>query len=334
MISVHKCSISTERLTITLTCATPFDENVIGCLYFSKDLSSDLVCFNQIGFANFSECYKFLELNVDYRKLDFPLVSISILDNEILQDLAGLLFTENDAAFESSFSRKAERTGFVQLDYFAAWQINKYFRGSSCYICSSMVVLGYKAVEINDKKLLLEVDDILSSSEQLINDCTLDWHPRRNKEHLQVSILCSHWHVKLALRDKLGFLEVMEKIKSNIVNISNFFTPSYPITLSLLIYTSYFYLLSEFDRSKDIAYEAAAIFKRAVNDSDFGRVTLFGELNVSQKAAHNALQLAQRKNYTEEQFKEKVLTSFRVKGKVLERLYDDFKFITNGNRQL
>ncbi|MDR6984043.1 hypothetical protein J2X32_002685 [Rheinheimera pacifica] len=330
MISVHKCSINSEELKIILSSSTYFDKEVVSGFYFSKEGSAELFSFNEIGLVSAIDDGEFLELNIKYKELSFPIVSIFFKSNSVLEDLVGLLFTENDAVFEGSFSRKAERTGFLHLDYFAAWQINKYFRGSSCYICSSRVVLGYKAVELNKKDLLLEVDGILSSTDSLINDCVLDWHPRKNKEHLQVSVLCAHWHVKLALRDRLGFLEVMEKVKSSIITISNFYTPSYPITLSLLMYSSYFHLLNKVEECKAVAYEAADVFKRAVKDSDFGRVTLFGELNVSQKAAHYSLQLAQHASFSETQFKEKVLTSFRVKGKVSERLYGDFKFITNG----
>ncbi|EKO3733479.1 hypothetical protein P0F03_003379, partial [Vibrio metschnikovii] len=267
-------------------------------------------------------------ISYNYQVSNFPVTKVKLYHGHeefVIDSLCPL----DDKSFETNFIRKDKRHKNANLDFFVSHQIEKFFTGSESYICVAQVVKAYKSIEIRNLELIEFADKSIDDAYALLDACKFDWHPRKNKEHLLFSMLCAQWHLKIAKGDKDGFLNVIERILASLNNISNFLTPSFPINLSLLIYVLYLKAIGQDTEAKKYSTIGLNVFKKAVNDSDYGRVTLFGELAVSHSAVLHMLQIDKEKFQFDEQFKIRVISSFRVKGKASQFLLENFKEMIN-----
>lgn len=244
------------------------------------------------------------------------------------------IFPISDQQYSKMFIRKIQRWGGVATEFFIADQIVKYFSGSAANRCSAAVVMGYKAVEIGSRTALLAAKKALDDSLVIVKGCKVDWHPRRNIEHLEMSILTSLWHVELALGDNAGLMKSLSAIYLKSFSLTNFFTPAYPITKSLVL-LGYIYLTShEIGKAEESWRRCIEIFKLCVRDSDERRLTLFVEIEESVKSA--AMAALGLKSIAKNDSESKKLTAhmvanqcFRVKGDSLGRLLESLNKVTN-----
>ena len=244
--------------------------------------------------------------------------------------VAGNLFPKNDAEYMRIFARKLKRVGSAYADYFVADQIERFFTGSAHFRCCAAVVKGYKAVEIGDAQCL---DSAMSGLRKALVDvqaCELHWHPRQNREHLEASLLCCLWHVQLASMDAEGVHDTLARLEALASGLSNYFTPSFPITLSLLASASLGWLRSDQQRVDAMADLAVQVYKRGVADADPGKLTLFAELKVSHRAALQSLTLRALTEMDPEAFRAIFQHALRVSGPPASRLHANLLAISAG----
>lgn len=216
-----------------------------------------------------------------------PVRAITLEDGVALpDDLAGFLaaiFPPDDAAFERMFARKFQRYGDRLTQFFTARQIARHFEGKHAYRCAAAVVMAYKAAEIGLPALCDEALTELTTCMAGLELCDITNHPRKNREHLAVSMLCAKWHLELALERLPEFMLTLEMAASHADGLTNYFTPAYPISCSMLVLATICALQGDHDRVEMLARAGFAMFQRAVADARFDNIKMFQELEVSHR---------------------------------------------------
>ncbi len=171
---------------------------------------------------------------------DQPLCSVTCdlpdwltLDPAVATFLAEI-FPRDNKAYDAMFVRKVNRFGDEALQYFMARQLSQSFTGKRAYRVGAAVVMTYKAIEINDPVLQEEALRHVKMQLLHVGDCEITNHPRTNREHLEVSLLCAKWHLELSLRHYDEFFSTLEHCRSLAANITNYFTPAFNLSMSLL----------------------------------------------------------------------------------------------------
>lgn len=234
----------------------------------------------------------------------------------------------DDAEYSKNFKSKKNRTGLIYLDLFIALQTFRFFKGGENFKICAAVVVAYKAVESGSPGMLQLATEIINECDKLLLLCKYADSPRRNKEHLRVSLMCAEWHVYFALGDFIKFEKIQEKMFSVVRETANFFTPSYLICLSLSFYALTKAILKDEEQfllTLDVAYN---VYKRAVLDSSVNNITWFRELSVPHAMVANIIKM--RDNWAEVTLESQLTrdifnTSVRVNGDVADRLFESYK---------
>lgn len=267
--------------------------------------------------------------------LSFPVDELNVIrcqggNSELIFCLDGL-FPNDDKEYEEKFIRKKQRHGSSFVDFFVADQIDRFFSGSACHYISSAVVKSYKSVEIGSRQYLESSETSLKKAIGRLDEVSVDWHPRKNKEHLYLSLLCALWHVRLANDDFSGFLSALEEAYAHLLGdeLTSYFTPAYPGIISLCLFSLFFRLTEDYGKSKRIASSCFDVFQKCVRDADKRKMTLFEEVAVSHRATSKALRIANNKEPLDEEFiKNAFLGSLRINKKefnvVCENLFESF----------
>jgi hypothetical protein len=245
-------------------------------------------------------------------------------------EVADNLFPKDDAEYKRIFARKVKRVGSAYADYFVADQIERFFNGSTYYRCGAAVVKGYKAVEIGDAQCLDSAMAGLCKALVDVQSCEIHWHPRQNREHLEASLLCCLWHVQLASMDAEGVHDTLARLEALAHGLSNYFTPCFPITLSLLASASLGWLRRDQQRVDAMTDLTVQVYKRGVADADPGKLTLFAELKVSHMAALQSLTLRTSTHLDPEAFRVIFQHALRVSGPPASRLHANLLAISAG----
>lgn len=224
-----------------------------------------------------------------------PVKSISLeshitLAPDLARYMAGM-FPRDDADFEKTFLRAAHRYGDRHTLYVTARQIARHFEGRHAYRCCAAVVMAYKAMELGGPLLGDEALAELATCVAGIEACEITLNPRTNREHLLASVLCAKWHVELGLERWQTFMETLEATSALSTGLSNYFTPAYPISCSMLVLAVIQNLRGHSAEVETLALAGLKLFQRAVSDARFSSV-LFQELSVSHQNVAAMIKLA------------------------------------------
>ena len=234
-------------------------------------------------------------------------------------------YPKDDYHYENNFIREAQRSGNSLIDFFNSYQIVKFFKGSNYYTCGAQVVKSYKAIELEDKTFIADALDSMRSIVNLTKSIDYDWHPRRNGEHLFFSTSCADWHMSLAIGDYNGTFYKLKAVFDNVSILRNYFTPSYPISLSILMYIIFLTRRGRIDEARVALEKLVYVFKRAVEDCDNKKIVLFSELAVPHKATILASKLLESSVCEGDILKECFKFSLRVKAKdIVDNIYQHF----------
>lgn len=200
-------------------------------------------------------------------------------------DLLGCLFPATDEEFRRVFVGRRLRWGDARSDHFVARQLCLHFPGSPHYRCAAAPVLCYKAVELDDPHDAADALEIASALLPVAESCRRHWHPRRNGEHLAVSLLTAIWHVHIARGDVAALVATLERMRAGMDRVSNYLSPSFNLCKSLLLYGYVLFRQGDHQRSRAMFRLVVETFKRGAADVDVRRVTLLIELGASHRAA-------------------------------------------------
>ncbi|APE43433.1 hypothetical protein BOO69_08385 [Sulfitobacter alexandrii] len=229
------------------------------------------------------------------------------------------IFPTDNKAYEAVFLRKIHRYGDEALQYFVARQLSESFTGMRAYRVGAAVVMTYKSIELNDTDLQKEALDHVKMQLSHVGECEITNHPRTNREHLEVSLLCAQWHLELSLRRYDEFFSTLERCRSVAEGITNFFTPAYNLSMALLIYCALLARRGDVEKASEVADEGMRIFKSAVASAT-QQLTLFQELRISHRNVHLMLCTTKPDKRADADFNLYVQCSLRVTGDAVERL--------------
>jgi hypothetical protein len=200
-------------------------------------------------------------------------------------DMLACLFPVTDEEFRRVFDRRRLRWGDARSDHFLARQICLHFPGSPYSRCAAAPVLCYTAVELDDPGDLAEALEIASALIPVAESCRRHWHPRRNGEHLAISLSTAIWHIHLARADIAALVATLERMRAGMDRVSNYLSPSFNLCKSFLLYGYVLFCQGDHHGAKAMFRLVVETFKRGAADVDVRRVTLLNELGASHRAA-------------------------------------------------
>mgnify|MGYP000244610795 CR=1 FL=1 len=189
------------------------------------------------------------------------------------------------------------------------------------YRAASSVIMAYKAIEMEATALQREALAHVTAHLARIDECATTGHPRTDREHLLVSLLCAQWHLELSLGETEAFLATLDRCRAVAAELENHFTPAFNLSLALLIRCVLLSRAGDASGAGEIAAEGMQLFKRAVADAT-DKLTLFQELRMSHRNVHVMLQAASPSKRIKPDYDAWVLFSLRVRGAPAERLKD------------
>lgn len=226
-------------------------------------------------------------------------------EGEEITRVEGLL-PRTDKEYEQGFRSVKTRTDNPYLNFFIARQMALYFPGTVSYRVAGAVVAIYKAVEINEPNYITWAEDILKVAEELVPMSPVARSPRRNREHLRLSLWCAEWHLRLIQGEFEKFLECLNKVRRyvEIETLESYFNPAYPANTSLCILCLYYVATGNWKQAREVAEITVSLFQKSVRDAD-KNLSHFRELSVIHKFSYESLRISkQTEDLTEERVKE------------------------------
>lgn len=240
-----------------------------------------------------------------------PICKISILAEQNAEVFAAEnLFPATDEEFESTFKSHRDRSGDARTDHFIASQIFNNFTGEEGYRISAAVVASYKAIELLEDDLLSEAENMLLRSLTALPAVKLARSTRNNREHLQISVLCSLYHVYLARGNAEEFFKTLQTIYTLVeeMKFGSFYNLAYNSALSLRLLTLLQLIAGQQKQARRTSEVAFAGFKRASHDAD-NNLAHFKELRYVHDNTYEAMRIARRMKEADRNFVEKTLSS-------------------------
>lgn len=264
-----------------------------------------------------------------------PIMSIKIeatLKLEVnLRNFLESIFPETNADFDRMFRRKVQRYGGLFTNYFTARQIARHFDGAFAYRCVSAVVMAYKAVELRRRDLCIEALAEIETCLIGVGACDITTSPRTNREHLIGSMLCAKWHIELTLQDWVSFMDTLETAQAYSTGFSNYFTPAYPISSSMVVLGAIKSMKGDVNRVKALTEDGIKMFQKAVSDAR-RNPTHFKELEVSHRNITGLIQLEALNVSKSDKHMKKILSkAVRVPDALRSKLISDIIFYGRSN---
>lgn len=195
------------------------------------------------------------------------------------------LFPSTDAEYVAAMQSYRTRWGNIKTRHFLAEQVVRWFEGASEHRIGATLIMAYKAVELGDPVCLDEALQALDTAFGWARDLPADWHPRRNGEHLEISLLTARWHVEIAL-DRVGQAhDTLDRLRQVARGLTNHATAAYSASKGLLMLGWLEWRKGEEASAEACWLETVAMFKMAVRDADPRKTVLFRELTHSLEAA-------------------------------------------------
>lgn len=188
--------------------------------------------------------------------------------NEMLR-IDGLM-PRSDKEYDQNFRSNKNRPRSPYVNFFIARQMVFHFSGSVSYRIAAAVVAIYKAIEVREPQYLAGAEEALKLADQLIPQAPIARSPRRNREHLRLSLWCAEWHFHLFRDDPRSFLDCLNKVYKHTESeaLSTYFNLAYPANTTLCILCLYLTASGKNDEALKVAKLSVSLFKRSVRDAD------------------------------------------------------------------
>lgn len=235
-----------------------------------------------------------IELKFQWPDAEVPTTAAKLVSNVVGEPPESLcecsdLFPADDAAFERTFINQARRPADRGTQYFIADQISRWFSGFAGYRCAATVVAVYKATESMRSEELSRAVEMVSSSLEALKRLPKHRHPRRNPEHLRLSLLTALWHAQLAANEPTQALATMEKVLEVSGDMKSYATTAYPACRCLVLLGWVAWRLGRPLQARAAWWRVTELYALAVNDIDLGQGVIYGELRDVLKSADLAV---------------------------------------------
>lgn len=198
------------------------------------------------------------------------------------------LFPASDNEYVATMQSHKARWGNLRTRYFLAQQVVRFFSGSPEHRIGATLIMAYKAVELHAPACygpaLVAIEEGLAVARGL----PVDWHPRRNGQHLEVSLLTALWHVQLSMADVEAAHGTLTRLREASGKLANHATAAYSASKGLLMLGWLEWRRGRTELAKACWMETVEMFRLAVRDADPYKAVLFRELSHSLEAAYQA----------------------------------------------
>ncbi|WP_338664618.1 hypothetical protein VQH23_05485 [Pararoseomonas sp. SCSIO 73927] len=203
-----------------------------------------------------------------------------------LDDRLARLYPLDGPDYVDLLASHTRRWGSASTRHFLAEQVTRFFVDHPEHRIGASLIQAYKAVELGDAGLIAAALDINQAAFGWLEGLSLDWHPRRNREHLEVSLLTAKWHLQLAAANISGLQATCHHMLALTSRPqANYATLAYSASKSLLLGGWLEWRRGDEATAKLFWDQTVAMFKLAVRDADPYRAVLFRELEHSLNAA-------------------------------------------------
>ncbi|MBP0495273.1 hypothetical protein [Roseomonas indoligenes] len=210
----------------------------------------------------------------------------TILFEEGLDSRLARLYPLDGPDYVDLLASHTRRWGSANTRYFLAEQVTRFFVDHPEHRIGASLIQAYKAVELGKAGLIEAALGINQAAFGWLDTLSVDWHPRRNSEHLEVSLLTAKWHLELAGRDIQAFRATLHRMLTlTSTPKADYATLAYSASKSLLLGGWLEWRHGDEVAAKLFWNQTVAMFKLAVRDADPYRAVLFRELEHSLKAA-------------------------------------------------
>jgi hypothetical protein len=209
------------------------------------------------------------------------------LAGDLAQRLARL-YPIDAADYVELFQSAKTRWGDRNTRYFLAGQITRFFTAAPEHRIGASLVMGYKAVEIGEPEAMARALETNGAALTWLAPLDFDPHPRRNREHLEISLLSARWHLQLATGDIPAARDTLRDLLARCASRRSYWTLAYSACKSLALAGWLEWRGGEPDRARECWERCVAIFKEAVREADPLQAVIFKELTASLAASHLA----------------------------------------------
>lgn len=255
------------------------DDLTLEVLSAEGDVAAEIVCTPVAGQAADGVCFQAVLPATPFRGLRFraPAGTVLVVPPELAASLENLL-PETDEDYDRNFLQKPRRYGDGRSQFFLADRVCRHFPGNPAFKVTSAVVAGYKAAESGLDQEAQVAAMHLEDALVLTTTLPVHKHPRRNPEHLRLSLLTALWHLHLAAGNREACLHALERTHEMSLGLRYYATPAYPACRSLLLLGWIHYRLGNAARAGFYWQRATELYALAVRDSSFSSAIVFEEL--------------------------------------------------------
>lgn len=198
------------------------------------------------------------------------------------------LFPATDEEYVTAMQSHHARWGNLRTRYFLAEQVVRFFTGSPEHRIGATLIMAYKAVELDDPACYGPVLAAIEAGLAVARGLPVDWHPRRNGQHLEISLLTALWHVHLARGEVEAAHGALTQLREASGKLVNHATAAYSASKGLLMLGWLEWRQGRLDEAKACWMETVEMFRLAARDADPYKAVLFRELSHSLEAAYQA----------------------------------------------
>lgn len=199
------------------------------------------------------------------------------IDVELEKNLACLL-PANDEEYGKLFRRGLNRWGSARNIYFIADQIYDNFSGGLADRVGAAIVKGYKSMEVSDPTAIISAQNSIRDALTYVRKIPVDFAPRRNGQHLEISLLSVLWQIEIYQGNVLGAISLLENMMENSFTYENYFTLGYNLNRSISFLGFLQYKIGNYEKAAAAWNFSVEIFMRSVRDSSSRNPTLFRDL--------------------------------------------------------
>lgn len=205
-----------------------------------------------------------------------------------VQERLRKLFPATDEEYVETMQSHQVRWGNLKTRYFLAQQVVRFFKGSPEHRIGATLIMAYKAVELDDLPCYGPALAAIEEGLAVARELPVDWHPRRNGEHLEISLLTALWHVHLAMGELEAARAALTQLREAAGRLTSHATAAYSASKGLLMLGWLEWRFDRLDSAKACWLETVEMFRLAARDADPYKAVLFRELSHSLEAAYQA----------------------------------------------
>lgn len=198
------------------------------------------------------------------------------------------IFPATDEEYVATMQSHLTRWGNLKTRFFLAEQVVRFFEGAPEHRIGAALIMAYKAVELADEACIQAARTAVEASFAMLDRLPIDWHPRRNPEHLRISLFTALWHLDLAVGRVAEARATLHSLLAASLTLGNYASTAYSASKGLLLLGWLEWRAGDTAQARHCWEQTVAMFKNAVRDADPYKAVLFRELTHSLDAAYQA----------------------------------------------